>query len=233
VPDLLPARLVDLGTRDFGAVWAMQRELVAARQRDEIPDTLLFVEHPHVITLGRGSHRENLVAVGDIPTFEIERGGDVTYHGPGQLVGYPIFLLRPDERDLHVYLRNLEEALLRTVADFGIAGGRNPGWTGVWAGGAPSEGAHSEGAQSEGAPSAAPLRKLASIGVAVKRWVTMHGFALNVATDLPRFAAINPCGLEATTMGSISSVLDRSVDMAAVKARVRAHFSNVFHRAFV
>jgi len=210
----VPARVLDLGVRDYAEVWGMQRELVAARQRDEVPDTLILVEHPHVITLGRGSHRENLLAVGDVPTFEIERGGDVTYHGPGQLVGYPIFLLRPDERDLHQYLRNLEEALLRTVADFGIAGDRNPGWTGVWT------------AEPE------PRRKLASIGVAVKRWVTMHGFALNVSTDLARFAAINPCGLEATVMASLASLLGRPVDMDAVKDRARAHFAAVFGRAF-
>jgi len=192
----------------------MQRELVAARQRDEVPDTLILVEHPHVITLGRGSHRENLLAIGDVPTFEIERGGDVTYHGPGQLVGYPIFLLRSDERDLHRYLRNMEEALLRTVADFGITGDRNPGWTGVWTADPESR------------------RKLASIGVAVKRWVTMHGFALNVSTDLARFAAINPCGLEATVMASLASVLGRPVEMSAVKDRARAHFSEVFGRVF-
>jgi lipoyl(octanoyl) transferase len=210
------AQLLDLGTRDFADVWAMQRELVAARQRDEVPDTLIFVEHPHVITLGRGTHRENLVAVGDIPTFEIERGGDVTYHGPGQLVGYPIFLLRPDEHDLHLYLRNLEEGLLRAVGDFGIAGTRNPGWTGVWTDDGDS----------------GSKRKLASIGVAVKRWVTMHGFALNVSTDLTRFTAINPCGLEANVMASLSSVLGQPVDMAAVKASARAHFTTVFDRAF-
>jgi lipoate-protein ligase B len=210
----VPARVMDLGVRDYGEVWAMQRELVAARQRDEVPDTLVFVEHPHVITLGRGSHRENLLAVGDVPTFEIERGGDVTYHGPGQLVGYPIFLLRPEERDLRRYLRNMEEALLRTVADFGITGDRNPGWTGVWTG------------------EAGARRKLASIGVAVKRWVTMHGFALNVSTDLARFAAINPCGLEATVMASVASVLGRPVEMEAVKDRARAHFSEVFGRVF-
>ena len=103
-----------------------------ARQRDEIPDTLILVEHPHVITLGRGTHNENVLAPGDIPIFEIERGGDVTYHGPGQLVGYPIFLLREDERDLHVYLRNLEEALIRALARFGLPGERKSGWTGVW-----------------------------------------------------------------------------------------------------
>jgi lipoate-protein ligase B len=206
----LPARLLDLGTREFGEVWALQKDLVARRQRDEIPDTLVFVEHPHVITLGRGTHKENLLATGDTPLFEIERGGDVTYHGPGQLVGYPIFLLRQPERDLHLYLRNLEEALLRTVGRFGIAGERKEGWTGVWtAGGA---------------------RKLASIGVAVKRWVTLHGFALNVATDLGRFAAINPCGLEATTMGSMSGVLGRDVSFADVKAVAREEMSAVFGR---
>lgn len=212
-----PTQLLDLGTREYGEVWKLQRELVAARQRDEVPDTLILVEHPDVITLGRGTHRENLVNVGDIPTFEIERGGDVTYHGPGQLVGYPIFLLRPEERDLHVYLRNLEETLLRTLTDFGIEAGRNPGWTGAWT--------------APGAGDGRPRRKLASIGVAVKRWVTLHGFALNVSTDLSRFTAINPCGLEAGVMGSISTVLGRAVAMDDVKARVRQHFSDVFGRA--
>ncbi len=207
-----PARLLDLGTREYGEVWALQRDLVAARQRDEIADTLLLVEHPHVITAGRSAHRENLLAVGDVPLFEIERGGDVTYHGPGQLVGYPIFLLRPEERDLHRYLRNLEEALIRALGQFGLAGDRKPGWTGVWtAGGA---------------------RKLASIGVAVKRWVTMHGFALNVSTDLSRFAAINPCGLDAAVMASVSGELQRAVGMDAMKRAVREAFAQVFGRRF-
>ena len=234
-----PARLLDLGTREFGEVWAQQRELVSARQKDEIPDTLLFVEHPHVITAGRSAHKENLLRVAwtepglarqspsqegagtlsgfpqtvdGIPLFEIERGGDVTYHGPGQLVGYPIFLLRDDERDLHVYLRNLEEALIRALARFDLAGERKSGWTGVWtAGGA---------------------RKLASIGVAVKRWVTMHGFALNVATDLARFAAINPCGLDAAVMGSMSGELGRPIALDAVKEAVRDAFGEVFGRTF-
>jgi lipoyl(octanoyl) transferase len=211
-----PARLLDLGVREYGEVWALQKELLAARQREEIPDTLLFVEHPHVITLGRGTHRENLLAVDDIPTFEIERGGDVTYHGPGQLVGYPIFLLRQDERDLRQYLRNLEESLIRGIAPFGVAGTRNPGWTGVWTDDARS----------------GEKRKLASIGVAVKKWVTMHGFALNVSTDLSRFTAINPCGLEANVMGSIASVTGQPIDMDAVKQRTRAAFGEIFDRAF-
>jgi lipoyl(octanoyl) transferase len=206
------ARVIDLGTREFGEVWALQRELVAARQKDEIPDTLLFVEHPHVITAGRRTHRENLLATEAIPIFEIERGGDVTYHGPGQLVGYPIFLLRPDEHDLHVYLRNLEEALIRALARFDLPGERKPDWTGVWTGGG--------------------ARKLASIGVAVKRWVTLHGFALNVSTDLARFAAINPCGLSASVMGSMSAELARPVPMAAVKDAVRDTMAEVFGRVF-
>jgi lipoate-protein ligase B len=210
--DVVEARLLDLGTREYGEVWSLQRELVAARQREEIPDTLVLVEHPHVITLGRGTHRENLLALGDLPVFEIERGGDVTYHGPGQLVGYPIFLLRQPERDLHLYLRNLEEALIRALARFGVAGTRKEGWTGVW--------------------NATAERKLASIGVAVKRWVTLHGFALNVSTDLARFAAINPCGLEAATMGSMASLLTREVPFAEVKSAVRETMGEVFSRSF-
>jgi lipoate-protein ligase B len=204
------ARLLDLGTRDFGEVWAMQRELVAARQNDDIPDTLIFVEHPHVITAGRSAHGENLLAVGDTPLYEIERGGDVTYHGPGQLVGYPIFQLREGERDLHVYLRNLEEALIRALARFGLAAGRKPSWTGVW--------------------TADAERKLASIGISVKRWVTLHGFALNVSTDLARFAAINPCGLDAAVMASMAAELGRPVEMAVVKDAVREEMAAVFGR---
>jgi lipoate-protein ligase B len=210
--DPKPAQLLDLGIREYGEVWELQRELVGKRQREEIPDTLVLVEHPHVITLGRGTHKENVLAPGDTPLFEIERGGDVTYHGPGQLVGYPIFLLREPERDLHLYLRNLEESLIRVVGRFGIPGERKDGWTGVWTGGG--------------------VRKLASIGVAVKRWVTLHGFALNVSTDLARFAAINPCGLEATTMGSMQSVLGRPVSFDEVKRAARDELGAVFERRF-
>lgn len=209
---MIDARLLDLGTREFGEVWTLQKELVAARQRDEIADTLVLVEHPDVITLGRGTHRENLLMLGDMPVFEIERGGDVTYHGPGQLVGYPIFLLRPEERDLHVYLRNLEEALIRALARFELPTTRKEGWTGVW--------------------DATAQRKLASIGVAVKRWVTLHGFALNVSTNLARFAAINPCGLEASVMGSMRSQLGREIPFGAVKDAVRDAMGEVFAREF-
>lgn len=206
----VPARLVDLGVQPYGEVWGRQLELVAARQKDEIPDTLLFVEHPHVITLGRSARKENILAPADTPLFEIERGGDVTYHGPGQLVGYPIFLLRERERDLHLYLRHLEEAMIRALARFDLPSRRKEGWTGVWTAGGE--------------------RKLASIGVAVKRWVTMHGFALNVSTDLSRFAAINPCGLDAAVMGSMSSELARPISMAQVKSTLRDTIAEVFNR---
>ncbi len=205
----IPARLLELGTREFGKVWQMQLELVAARQRDEILDTLILVEHPDVITLGRAAKKENLLCPQGIPTFEIERGGDVTYHGPGQLVGYPIFQLRESERDLHRYLRSMEQALIDAVGEFGVAGTRRDGGTGVWAGD----------------------RKLASIGVAVKRgWVTLHGFALNVSTDLSRFAAINPCGLDAAVMTSLSQCVGREVSLAEARPVVARRFAEAFAR---
>ncbi len=194
--------------RAYAEVWALQKDLLLARQRDEIDDTLVLVEHPHVITMGRGADRANLLDAADVPVFEIERGGDVTYHGPGQLVGYPILLLREDERDLHQYLRRLEEVLIRTLADLGLRAGRRPGWTGVWC----------------------AEHKLASIGVAVKKWVTMHGFALNVCTDLRRFAAINPCGLQATVMASVESELARPVATGEVRPGLLVHFAEVFAR---
>src|SRR6185437_7236760 len=186
----------DLGRREYGETWQLQLDLVAQRQRDEITDTLVLVEHPDVITLGRRqSSQANVLAAGDIPVFEIERGGDVTYHGPGQLVGYPILALDDRERDLHAYLRNLEEGLIGVCADVGVSGRRNPGWTGVWIGD----------------------RKVASLGIAVRRWVTMHGFALNVATELSRFAAINPCGLDAAVMTSLAREAGRPLTVEDVK----------------
>jgi lipoyl(octanoyl) transferase len=203
-------RVIDLGTREFGAVWRLQLELVAARQKGEIPDTLVLVEHPHVITMGRGARKENLLAPDDIPVFAIERGGDVTYHGPGQLVGYPIFQL--GERDLHLYLRRLEEVIIRTAADLGVTAERREGATGVWT-------------------SRPPPRKLASLGVAVKRgWVTLHGLALNVATDLGRFSAINPCGFDAAVMTSLSAELGRAITVAEVAPPLVGHVAEVFER---
>jgi lipoate-protein ligase B len=205
-----PARIVDLGTRDYAEAWRVQLELVAARQRDEVPDTLVLAEHPHVLTMGRGAHRENLRTSAGMPVFEVERGGDVTYHGPGQLCGYPILYLREDERDVHLYLRRIEEAIIRTLADFAIDAGRCPGFTGVWVG----------------------SHKLASLGVAVRRWVTSHGLALNVCTDLDRFSTINPCGLPASAMSSMTRILGRPVAVAEVRAPLLRHLATALDRCW-
>ena len=188
---MLAWRVLDLGTREYDQTRADQLELVAQRQRDEVPDTLMLVEHPHVFTLGRSRAAvANVLAPGDVPVIEIERGGDVTYHGPGQLVAYPIVLLREGpERDLHAFLRNLEEAVIATCARFGIEAGREPGKTGVWTAG----------------------KKLCSMGIACRKWVTFHGLALNVTTDLSYFHRINPCGFDSDVMRSMASYLPVTV----------------------
>lgn len=194
----------------YEAVYARQKQRVEQRLRGEIPDTLMLGEHPPVITLGRGTQVQNLLQVNQIPVVEIERGGDVTYHGPGQLVGYPILQLGPDERDLHRYLRNLEEVLIRVLGHYGLEGSRRPGWTGVWVGD----------------------RKIASIGVAVRKWVTYHGFALNVTTDLSGFYRINPCGLPPMVMTSLAEQLPhQQIDMADIEALVLQAFQTVFGRS--
>jgi lipoyl(octanoyl) transferase len=195
---------------------ALQRALVDDRRADRIGDVLLLLEHPHTLTVGvRGdggrSHiladAETLAARG-IEVFETGRGGDVTYHGPGQLVGYPIIDLKPDRQDVHRYVRDLEEVLIRAAAEFGIAAGRVPGLTGVWVG----------------------REKLAAIGVRIARWITSHGFALNVSTDLDQFNMIVPCGIADRGVTSIERLLGRSVDMHAVQDCVAAHFCDVFSR---
>jgi len=175
-------RLIDLGTMDYRSAWDRQLSEVELRKAGELDDLLLIVEHPHVITVGRKREAvANVIAPGDVPVVEIERGGDATYHGPGQVVAYPIVRLREGERDLNRFLRNLEEAMIRTVARWGIDAGREAGKTGVWVAG----------------------RKLASIGIACRRWVTFHGVALNVTTDLAYFHRINPCGFDANVMTSM------------------------------
>ena len=205
------ARVVDLGRLGYRDAHARQLELVAARQRDERPDTLVLVEHPHVYTVGRARQAlANVLAPGDVEVVAVERGGDVTYHGPGQIVAYPIVLLGEGERDLHRFLRNLEEAMIRTLADHGLAAARNPGATGVWIG----------------------PRKLASIGIACRRWVTFHGLALNVAVDLAYFARINPCGFDAAIMTSMDAELGRPVELEPVKRALVRHLGIVLGRSW-
>lgn len=204
-----------LGTISYADALELQAELVMQRRADEIPDTLLLLEHPHVITLGSGSHDENVLvspqerAARGIELFPTGRGGDVTYHGPGQLVGYPIFDLKPDRQDLHRYLRDIEQALIGVLADFGIEGSRKEGLTGVWAGDS----------------------KLAAIGIRVSSgWITSHGFALNVATDLSFFGTIIPCGIRDHGVGSLSTELGRDVALAEAEASAIRWFERVFDR---
>ena len=205
-----------LGRIDYADGVELQKALVQQRQAGEIDDTLLFVEHPPVITLGVKT-RGNLanvradagaLAAQGVTVHETARGGDVTFHGPGPLVGYPIVDLKPDRQDVHRYVRDLEEVLIRTAADFGIEAGRIKGFSGAWVGD----------------------RKLAAIGVRISRWVTSHGFALNVTTDLSGFDLIVPCGITDRGVTSISSLLGRDVAMADVERAVVTHFAAVFER---
>ena len=207
-----------LGIIGYQEALDLQRELVERRRNDEIPDQLLLLEHPPVITLGVKARSSRLhvlesdegLAAKGVGLFETGRGGDVTYHGPGQLVGYPIFNLKPDRCDVHQYVRDLEEALIRTVASFGIAGRRIKGLTGVWVG--PDGGEE----------------KLAAIGVRISRWITSHGFALNVNTRLEHFGLIVPCGITDRGVTSMERLLGRTVSMDEVSAGVVAAFRDVF-----
>lgn len=205
------AWLVRCGRLAYGDTWALQKALLAARQAGVIPDAVVFVEHPPVITLGRAARASNvlappaLLAARGIEMFQIERGGDVTYHGPGQLVGYPIVDLRAFNEDIGRYVRTLEAALIAALGRWGIAAGRLAGFPGVWAGGA----------------------KVAAIGVAVKRKVTMHGFALNVDPDLGAFDLINPCGL-GRPVTSIARLLGRPVSLDEAAPAVRGALADAF-----
>lgn len=216
------ARVFDvrrLGRVGYGEALELQARLVEERRRGEIGDTFLLLEHPPVITLGvktRGkpanivASPETLAAEG-VSVFETGRGGDITYHGPGQLVGYPILDLRPDRCDVHRYVRDIEEALILAIREFGIEGRRIADRTGVWVG--------PEGRE----------EKIAAIGVRISRWITSHGFALNVSTNLRHFQLIVPCGIADRGVTSIDRVLGRSVKMADVERAVVKGFDAVFN----
>jgi lipoyl(octanoyl) transferase len=205
-----------LGVVPYADGLELQRQLVERRKADEIPDQLLLLEHPPVITLGVKTRNDwsHVVATQEIleeegvEVFESGRGGDVTYHGPGQLVGYPILDLRPDRCDVHRYVRDLEEVLIRAASSFGITALRSQGLTGAWVGD----------------------EKLAAIGVRIARWVTSHGFALNVSTKLAHFGLIVPCGITGKGVTSIEKLLARPVPMPAVEDAVADAFCAVFER---
>lgn len=194
--------LLDLGNMEYGQALELQRDLAAKRAKGEIPDSLLLVEHPHVITLGRKTTPANFKPQ-NIPVFDVERGGDATYHGPGQLVGYPIVML--NDHDVRSHVRRIEEAIIRTVGGYGIEGERLEGHPGIWVGG----------------------KKLASIGVAVRDWVTYHGFALNVNTDLGYFELIRPCGLDPSTMTSMQRLRGQTTPFDEVKGRFAREWAMV------
>ena len=207
-------RLVEYDVLPYGEGVALQQRLVDARKADAIPDTLVLLEHPHVVTLGVKvrTSRAHVLATDEyllsrgVALFESGRGGDVTYHGPGQLVGYPILDLKPDRTDAHRYVRDLEDVLIRVCATYGIDAGRQQGLTGVWVGD----------------------EKVAAIGVRLSRWVSSHGFALNVDPDLSYFSIIVPCGIRDKGVTSLVRLLGRPVAMEEVRARVVTAFCEVF-----
>ena len=225
--------IIDLGLVEYGAAWELQRRVAAARKDGAIPDVLLLCEHPHVITLGRSGKISNLRAPDDmlrrmgVSFFESNRGGDITYHGPGQLVGYPILNLAEIRRDVAWYVRSLEEAMIRATAEFGIASKRVPGRTGVWVD-VPAGSAADAGQEAKEVKDVKDEEKLAAIGVHLSRWVTSHGFAYNISTDLRYFDLIVPCGIAGKRATSLEKLLARSVEIKEAAPRIAAHFGEIF-----
>ena len=205
-----------MGLIGYQEALELQRELVEERRANRIPDLLLLLQHPPVITLGVRSEtaRANVVATSErlaelgIEVHETGRGGDVTYHGPGQIVGYPILDLRPDRCDVHKYVRDLEEVMIRTCADYGISAGRITGLTGTWVG----------------------AEKIGAIGIRISRWITSHGFAFNVRTDLDHFKLIVPCGISDRGVTSLELLTGRTIALDAVEDALIRRFSEVFER---
>ena len=197
----------DLGYLDYQAALTVQEQLVRQKQLEPSPDLLLFVEHPHAYTLGRGGNEANVLTPGEVPVYRAGRGGDVTYHGPGQLVVYPIIDLRSKLRkDVHRYVRNLELSAIRTLKDFGLLAARRPPFTGIWI----------------------ADKKIAAIGVAVRRCITFHGLALNVNTDLSYFTRIVPCGLAWADVTSMAREIGKEQSAERVKDIFLHHFADVF-----
>lgn len=201
-----------MGLAEYGKTLDLQRRLHALRVSGEIPDVLLLLQHSPTLTIGKSGSENNvlvsperLIEMG-ISLFRIERGGDVTYHGPGQLVGYPIIDLRRRGKDIYRFVTDLEEVMMRTADDFSVKTVRDPGHRGVWVGD----------------------KELGAIGISVRRWVTMHGFALNVITNLQHFAIINPCGFTDRQATSLGECLSRDIPMESVSTRLQVHFSAVF-----
>ncbi|WP_312696392.1 lipoyl(octanoyl) transferase LipB [Sphingobacterium mizutaii] len=221
-------KFIDWGLLDYQDAWDKQEEIFAKtlaikhdnrvnNTQDPTPNFLIFTEHPHVYTLGKSGHLEYLLLdeeglkEKEATFYKINRGGDITYHGPGQIVGYPILDLDNFFTDIHLYLRTLEEAIILTLADYGIEAGRYPGYTGVWLD-----------------PDNEKARKICAMGVRASRWVTMHGFAFNVNADLAYFGNIVPCGIDDKDVTSMERELGHKVDVEEVKAKLRCHLAELF-----
>ena len=222
---MMPLEVRRLGRVPYDDALALQVDLVEERRAARIPDTLLLLEHPHVLSVGvrRGGGRSNIIATPKqlaalgVEVHEAGRGGDVTYHGPGQIVGYPIIDLNPDRRDVHRYVRDLEEVMIRVCADYGVVAGRSKGLSGAWV-----------TSPRSGQPSEA---KIGAIGVRISRWVTSHGFAFNVTTDVDFFNLIVPCGIADRGVTSLSNEIGRAAEIADVEEHVIDHFASVFGRS--
>jgi lipoate-protein ligase B len=206
--------IIDLGLLEYEKAWHLQHQLWSRRVEEALPDLLLILEHPHVITLGRRGNRSHLIASPEvleamkIPIFHVERGGDVTYHGPGQMVVYPVLGLKEYGYRLIRYIGQLEEVILCVLKDFGIEGRRDPLNRGIWVNG----------------------EKIASVGVTIKRWVSFHGFSLNYETDLKYFELIHPCGLEGRKMTSMAKILGTIISRERLVERIAFHFKQIFER---
>ena len=254
-----PCQIIDLGRIGYAEASALQKRIVAARKAGAIPDVLLVCEHPHVITLGRNGKRENLLASEHVlrqkgvELHASDRGGDITYHGPGQIVGYPILNLSAIRRDVVWYVRMLEEVMIRATAEFGFVAEREPGKTGIWVRPRelekdPTQSTQSSRREERSLPTrsepsvdssaaadspgmttlAGSSEKLAAIGVHISRWVTSHGFAYNVSTDLRYFDLIVPCGIAERKATSLEKLLGRSVEAGEVRPRITRHLGEVF-----
>ena len=202
----------DLGLVDYKEAWDLQKKIFELRRGNQIPDTFFMLQHPHTYTLGKVADKSNLLSSEEqlkdagVSVYEIDRGGDITYHGPGQIVGYPIISLSGWKEDTHLYLRSLEEVIIQTLSSYGIESERNPKYTGVWIGD----------------------RKIAAIGIKVSRWITMHGFAFNINTDLSFFNGIIPCGIKEKEVTSLQKELGREIDIEEVKNILLEKFTEVF-----
>ncbi|MBI3799931.1 MAG: lipoyl(octanoyl) transferase LipB [Deltaproteobacteria bacterium] len=203
---MMNLQCIDLGLVEYAQALTWQEELLRQRCQGEGEDTLLLLEHPPVFTLGRGGDERHLLNPRQVPIYRVGRGGDVTFHGPGQIVGYPILDLTRQGRDVHAYLRSLEAILIAVLAEYGLQAQRKDGLTGVWVG----------------------EKKIASLGIGIRRWITYHGFALNVEPDLSYFADIVPCGLAGVHMTSMAQLLKRPIGLAQVKTAVAQTFADHF-----